>query len=139
MNKYICWYILYIDLKMKKRGRHRKPLITIQSTKDILIYTFPSVLMMIFTALYGIADGLLASLYIWTDALSSINIVYPYICLIVALGVMIWIWWSASIWEKLWEGKETEARSSFHSNYFNDNNNRYNTFYYFIFPFLTHS
>jgi hypothetical protein len=49
---------------MKKRGRHRKPLITIQSTKDILIYTFPSVLMMIFTALYGIADGLLASLYI---------------------------------------------------------------------------
>ena len=104
---------LYIDFNMKKRGRHRKPLITIQSTKDILIYTFPSVLMMIFTALYGIADGLLASLYIWTDALSSINIVYPYICLIVALGVMIWIWWSASIWEKLWEGKETEARSSF--------------------------
>ena len=98
---------------MKKWWRHRKTIIEITSYKDILKYTFPSILMMLFTALYWMVDGLLSSLYIGTDALSSINIVYPYLCLIVAIGVMIGTWWSANLAEKLWEGKEVEARKSF--------------------------
>lgn len=98
---------------MKKRWRHRKTIITITSTKDILRYTLPSILMMLFTALYWMADWLLSSIYIWTNALSSINIVYPYLCLIVAIGVMIGTWWSADLALKIWEGKEDEARKSF--------------------------
>ncbi len=68
---------------------------------------------MVFTALYWMADGLLSSIFVWVDALSSINIIYPFICIIVALWVMIWTWWSAIISEKLWEGKNNEARNSF--------------------------
>ena len=98
---------------MRKRLRHRNPITEIKSSWDILKYTIPSIIMLVFTALYWMADWLLSSIFIWVDALSSINIIYPFICIIVALWVMIWTWWSAIISEKLWEGKNQEARNSF--------------------------
>lgn len=98
---------------MRKRLRHRSPITNIKNTWSILKYTLPSIIMLIFTALYWMADWLLSSIFIWVDALSSINIVYPFICMIVAVWVMIWTWWSAIISEKLWEGKANEARNSF--------------------------
>lgn len=98
---------------MRKWLRHRKTDIWIIKVNDIIKYSLPSVIMLIFTALYWMADWLLSSIYIWTEALSSINIIYPYICIIVAIGVMIWTWWSAIISEKLWEWNEDRARESF--------------------------
>ena len=104
---------LHTKNTMRKRLRHRNPITEIKNIWAILKYTIPSIIMLVFTALYWMADWLLSSIFVWVDALSSINIVYPFICMIVAIGVMIWTWWSAIISEKLWEGKTNEARNSF--------------------------
>lgn len=81
--------------------------------KDILKYTISPIIMMIFTALYTMADGMFSSIFIGTDALSSINIVYPYISLIIAMGVMLGVGGSAIVGKKLGENNSKGAKESF--------------------------
>lgn len=57
--------------------------------KDIFKYTISSIIMMVFTSLYTMADGMFSSIFVGTNVLSSINIVYPYISLIFAIGIML--------------------------------------------------
>ena len=59
---------------MRKWLRHRKTDIWIIKVNDIIKYSLPSVIMLIFTALYWMADWLLSSIYIWTEALSILSI-----------------------------------------------------------------
>ena len=44
---------------------------------SLLKFTFPSIIMMMFMSLYTIVDGIFISRFIGSNALSSLNIVYP--------------------------------------------------------------
>lgn len=79
----------------------------------LIKFTIPSIIMLIFMALYGIVDGVFISRFINTDALSSFNIIYPFINTVIGLGLMLSSGGSAVIAKKLGERKEEEARSNF--------------------------
>ena len=69
--------------------------------------------MMVFMSLYTIVDGIFTSRLVGTSALSALNIVYPALSLLIALGVMFATGGSAIIAKKLGEGKHLEAKQDF--------------------------
>ena len=79
----------------------------------LIKFTIPSIIMLIFMALYSIVDGVFISRFISTDALSSFNIIYPFINIVIGIGLMLSSGGSAVIAKKLGERKEQEARSNF--------------------------
>ena len=80
---------------------------------SLIRFTIPSIVMLIFMAAYGIADGVFIARFINTDALSSFNIIYPFINLVIGIGVMLSNGGSALIAKKLGELKENEAKQNF--------------------------
>lgn len=80
---------------------------------SLLRFAFPTMVMMVFMSLYTIIDGICISRFVGTDALSSANIVYPVLSLVIAVGVMLATGGSAVIAKKLGEKREEEARENF--------------------------
>ena len=80
---------------------------------SLLHFTFPTMIMMVFMSLYTIIDGIFVSRLVGTDALSAINIVYPVLNLVIAVGVMLATGGSAIIAKKLGEDLPQEARENF--------------------------
>lgn len=64
-------------------------------------------------SLYTIVDGIFVSRLVGADALSSVNIVYPVINLLIAAGVMLASGGSAVIAKKMGEGNTKEAKEDF--------------------------
>lgn len=79
----------------------------------LLKFALPSIVMMVFTSLYTIIDGIFVSRLVGSSALSAINIVYPIISLIIAIGVMLATGGSATIAKKFGENKAHEACNHF--------------------------
>ncbi|MEG1992405.1 MAG: MATE family efflux transporter, partial [Acetivibrio sp.] len=71
------------------------------TTSNLLKFTLPSIIMMVFMSLYTITDGIFVSRFLGSNALSSINIVFPIISFITAFGVMIATGGSAIIAKKM--------------------------------------
>ena len=80
---------------------------------SLLRFAFPTMVMMVFMSLYTIVDGIFVSRFVGEEALSSVNIVYPVINLLIAAGVMLASGGSAVIAKKLGERKEKEAKEDF--------------------------
>ena len=71
----------------------------------LLRFTLPSIVMMIFTSLYSVVDGLLVSNLVGDAALSAVNIMFPVAMLISAVGFMLGTGGSAVVARTLGEGK----------------------------------
>ena len=56
---------------------------------SLLKFAFPSIIMMMFMSLYTIVDGIFISRFIGSNALSSLNIVYPVASIVIAIGTML--------------------------------------------------
>ena len=80
---------------------------------SLLRFAFPTMVMMVFMSLYTIVDGIFVSRLVGADALSSVNIVYPVINLLIAAGVMLASGGSAVIAKKMGEGNTKEAKEDF--------------------------
>ena len=80
---------------------------------SLLKFAFPTMVMMVFMSLYTIVDGIFVSRLVNTQALSAVNIVYPVISLMIAVGVMLATGGSAVIARKLGEHRPEEARGDF--------------------------
>ena len=80
---------------------------------SLLYFAMPSVIMMIFSSLYAIVDGVFVSRYVGSDALSASNIVFPIITIIIAVAVMLGTGGSAVIARRMGEGKIDSARQGF--------------------------
>ena len=83
------------------------------NTGSLLLFSLPTVIMMIFTSIYTMVDGIFVSRLIGTDALSAVNIVYPMASVLLAVGVMFATGASAIIARKMGEGKTREAKQDF--------------------------
>ena len=81
--------------------------------KEILKFTLPSIIMMMFFSLYTIVDGIFVSNYVGSTALGALNIIYPYQCLAIGSAVMIASGGSAIVAKTLGEHKEEDARKLF--------------------------
>ena len=73
----------------------------------------PTILMMSFMSLYTIVDGAFVSRLIGTDALSAINIAYPFINIVLGISIMFGTGGCALVMKKVGEGKNDEAKKDF--------------------------
>lgn len=79
---------------------------------SLLKFAFPTTIMMIITSLYTIIDSMFVSRFVGTNALSSINIVFPLINVIMAVAIMLSTGGSAVIARKLGSGDSKSARAN---------------------------
>ena len=79
----------------------------------LLRFTFPSIIMMIFTSIYSVIDGLFVSNFAGKTALAAINIIYPFIMAVGALGFMMGTGGSALVGRLLGEGEKENANKTF--------------------------
>lgn len=80
---------------------------------SLLKFALPTMVMMGFMSLYTIVDGIFVSRFAGSNALSSLNIVYPVLNLLIAVGVMLATGGSAVVSRQLGEGREAEAKGTF--------------------------
>lgn len=79
--------------------------------RNMLTFTVPTMVRMIFVSMYSIVDGIVVSNYVGSLGLSAINIVYPVLNVCMALAFMLAAGSSAIMGKKLGEGKNHEANS----------------------------
>lgn len=80
---------------------------------SLLKFALPTIIMMIFMALYSIVDGIFVSNFVGTDALSAINIVYPVLNIIIGIAIMFSTGGSAIIARKIGENDVKGANNDF--------------------------
>ncbi len=81
--------------------------------RKLLRYTFPSIVMMIFSSVYSVVDGLFVSNFAGKTPFAAINFIMPYLMILSAGGFMLGAGGNAYIARLLGEGKNEEARSVF--------------------------
>ena len=79
----------------------------------LLRYTLPSIVMMIFTSLYSVVDGLFVSNLVGDLALSAVNIAFPVTMIVGAFGFMLGTGGSAIVARTLGEGRPELASRYF--------------------------
>lgn len=83
------------------------------SYRRLIRFTLPSVLMMIFTSIYGVVDGFFVSNFVGKTPFAAVNFIMPFLMIVGSLGFVIGAGGSALIAKTLGEGKTQEAQSIF--------------------------
>ena len=76
-------------------------------------FTLPSIVMMVFTSIYGVVDGFFVSNFAGKTAFASINLIMPFIIIIGSLGFMVGTGGTALVSRILGEGDEKKANKYF--------------------------
>ena len=76
-------------------------------------FTMPSILMMIFTSIYGVVDGLFVSNFVGKTPFTAVNFVTPFLMVVGALGFMFGTGGSALVAKTMGEGKDEKAQRIF--------------------------
>lgn len=79
----------------------------------LLRFTFPSIVMMLFTSLYSIVDGLFVSNFVGTTGFAAINLIFPALTILATFGFMFGAGGGALIAKTLGEGKREKANQLF--------------------------
>ena len=79
----------------------------------LLRFVLPSIIMMVFASIYSVVDGLFVSNYVGKDAYTALNLIWPLLMGMGALGFMIGSGGSAIVSKTLGEGKPPEAKQYF--------------------------
>lgn len=81
--------------------------------KKLIRFTIPTIIMMIFTSIYGIVDGIFVSNCVGSDAFAAINLIMPVLMILGAVGFMIGTGGSAIVSKTIGEGKKEKANEYF--------------------------
>ena len=81
--------------------------------QKLLRFVAPSILMMIITSIYSIVDGFFVSNFVGKNSFAALNLIFPVIMALAAVGFMIGTGGSALIAKTLGEGKPREANEIF--------------------------
>lgn len=81
--------------------------------KKLFRFCLPSVLMMIFTSIYGIVDGFFVSNYVGKTAFAAVNLIMPFIIIMACFGFMIGTGGGALVAKTLGEGDKEESNRYF--------------------------
>ncbi len=81
--------------------------------RRLLRFVFPSIVMMVFTSIYGVVDGLFVSNFVGKTAFAAINLIYPFIMLFGGVGFMLGTGGSALVARTLGEGDQERANRYF--------------------------
>lgn len=80
---------------------------------NLIKFTFPSIFMMVIMSMYTIVDGTFVVRLLGTEAFSAVNIIYPLLSIVLAIGTMFGSGLTAIVSIKLGEGKKQEANENF--------------------------
>jgi putative MATE family efflux protein len=83
------------------------------TTRKLLRFSFPSIIMMIFTSIYGVVDGFFVSNFAGKEPFTAVNFVMPIIMILGSFGFMFGTGGSALISKTLGEGDRTKANRLF--------------------------
>ena len=83
------------------------------SYKKLLRFTLPSIVMMIFTSIYGVVDGFFVSNYAGKTPFAAVNFIMPFIMILGAFGFMFGTGGSALISKTMGEGDMPKANRLF--------------------------
>lgn len=81
--------------------------------KRLLRYTFPSVIMLIFTSIYSVVDGFFVSNFVGKTPFAAVNFIMPLLMILGCIGFMFGTGGSALIAKTLGEGKPEKANELF--------------------------
>lgn len=81
--------------------------------KRMLRFTMPSIIMMIFTSIYGVVDGFFVSNFVGKTSFAAVNFIFPVIMLLGALGFMFGTGGSALVAMTLGTGNNEKANKLF--------------------------
>lgn len=81
--------------------------------KKLLRFTLPSIVMMIFTSIYGVVDGFFVSNFAGLTAFAGVNFIFPFIMILGAFGFMFGSGGSALIAKTMGEGDMPKANRLF--------------------------
>ena len=81
--------------------------------QKLLNFVLPSIVMMVFTSIYGVVDGLFVSNYAGKTAFAAINLIMPFIMVLGGMGFMIGTGGTALVAKVLGEGEKKEANRYF--------------------------
>ena len=73
----------------------------------------PSIVMMVFTSIYGVVDGLFVSNFAGKTPFAAINLVMPFIMVLGGIGFMIGTGGTALVSKVLGEGETEKAKRYF--------------------------
>lgn len=79
----------------------------------LIRFTMPSILMMLFTSIYGMVDGFFISNFVGKSAFAAINMIIPYLQILGGIGAMLGVGGSALVAKTLGEKNIPKARSYF--------------------------
>ncbi len=83
------------------------------SYTKLLLFTLPTICMMIFTSIYTIVDGFFISNYVGKTAFAAVNLIWPALMILASLGFMVGSGGSAIVARLLGEKKQKEANQVF--------------------------
>ena len=81
--------------------------------KKIFRFALPSIVMMVFTSIYGVVDGTFVSNFVGKTPFAAVNLVWPFLMILGAFGFMIGTGGSALVAKTLGENKKEDANRYF--------------------------
>lgn len=81
--------------------------------KKLLRFVFPSIIMMIFTSIYGVIDGLFVSNFAGKTSFAAINLIMPFLMILGGMGFMIGTGGTALVSKALGENNKEKANCYF--------------------------
>ena len=81
--------------------------------KKLIKFTIPTIIMMIFTSIYGVVDGIFVSNIVGSNAFASVNLIMPFIMILGSIGFMVGTGGSALVSKTFGEGNNEKANKIF--------------------------
>lgn len=81
--------------------------------RKLLRFTLPSIVMMVFTSIYGVVDGLFVSNFVGKTPFAAINLIWPFLMILGCAGFMIGAGGSALVSKTMGEGDGDRANRCF--------------------------
>ena len=83
------------------------------TTRRLLRFALPSIVMMVFTSFYGVVDGIFVSNFTGATQFAAINLIWPYIMILGCVGFMIGTGGTALVAYQLGQGEKRKANETF--------------------------
>lgn len=83
------------------------------SYRKLLRFTLPSIVMMVFSSMYSVVDGIFVSNFVGKTPFAAINLIMPFLMMFAALGFMFGTGGSALVAKTLGEGNRGKANGIF--------------------------
>lgn len=81
--------------------------------KKLIKFTIPTIVMMIFTSIYGVVDGIFVSNFVGSDSFAAVNLIMPALMIFGTIGFMIGTGGSALVSKTIGEGDRQKANRYF--------------------------